>query len=124
MHALVSLSAGGTVLAAEWQAQGVALATRWRLRELSACVMGRDEGAFMRALEADEDPAELVGRMTPGEVAKAAVRDRLRLDDWALWSRTAAPRLARRLGVDLDAAEGALVELVLDRIAEIVEAQA
>ena len=64
--------------------------------------------------------------MTPeqGDERRAAIRGRLRLDDWLMWSRTAAPRLARKLGVGIDEAEAALAELVLDRVGEMLEALA
>ena len=122
----LSISWGGGIQHAEPAGDDLVRAVRWKLIEVSVCVRGRDERAHIRPLAADEDAAAMMRAMDPDDPAglgrRLALRRRLHLDDWQRWVDTAAPRLARAVGADLDATADALGELVSEHVRAIEEA--
>ena len=122
----LSVSVGAEIEHAEPAGEGLARVVRWKLVELSIVVRGRIEMAHVRRLGEDEDPAAMIRAMSlddpDGLARRLALRKRLRLDDWQRWAGTAAPRLARAVGADLDATADALGEEVSARIRELEEA--
>jgi hypothetical protein len=101
----LSLSAGARVDAAEiLEDHGdhrVIRVSRWRLDEISICVIGKDPAAHLRKLTWDENAAEIVRRMNEvSEPKRQAIEKALHLDKWRRWSITAGVGIAEKLGVD------------------------
>ena len=109
----LSLSAGSEIVEAETLPTGAARITRWRLRELSVTVHGRNEGAHVRMLGAGEPAAAMVAAMNAApDHRRHAIEQRLRLASWRSWAHVEGLRLGERLGVDPDTAADLLVEAV------------
>jgi hypothetical protein len=110
----LSLSAGTTVRHAEHVAGDLHRATSWRLSEVSVVPVGKDEAAFVRALEDGDDVARMVARMAPpaGDAGRLAARRALRLDEWQSWARAAGAALEVELGLDA----GRVCDLLEERV--------
>lgn len=101
----LSLSAGATIEGAERigvrDGQPLYQATRWKLREVSVVVFGRDEQAFVRRLNDAEDPVAMLDQMRSGR-RSAEIEQALCLHRWRRWGAPAGLRLAEQLGIDPD----------------------
>ena len=89
-------------------------AVRWRLREISVVVFGKDESACMHEIGRDVQPQAMIDRMDRwhGDAARSAARSTLQLRRWEQWAGPAGKRIAEQLGVDADRLAPALEDEV------------
>jgi hypothetical protein len=97
-------------------------ATRWRLTEVSLCVLGKDEGAYLRRL-AEPERAQVLADWSAttedGTAARQAIERRLHLDRWRSWSTRTTAQLAEELGIDRDRLGDALDREVAAQCAQL-----
>lgn len=119
----LSLSAGCTIEQAvrvgDLDGAPLFRVARWRLREVSVTVAGRDEQAFVRRLNDNEDAATILSDMQEQDRGHEVERA-LHLDRWRQWATAAGVRMAETLAADRDAVCDALAGEVDRHCASII----
>ena len=103
----LSLSVASTIChygdGEDFDGERVYVASRWRLREISVVLYGRNEEANIRWFDGAEDAEAVIARHREkaGGEARRRTYAALHLDSWESWGAEAAERIASQLGADL-----------------------